>query len=106
MLCLDTMLIVKPKLIKWNQKVQEIMRNRKNIGILFLMIATFLNPFGYAELFALVMNFTGDYWTTTYIFYVLAFLSFLVSFYLLRINPLKLAKEKIKSIFSKKDLKL
>lgn len=93
--------IVERKLIKWNQTVQGIMRNRKNIGILFLMIATFLNPFGYAELFALVMNFTGDYWTTTYIFYVLAFLSFLVSFYLLRINPIALIREKIKVLFKK-----
>jgi len=100
------MLIVKPKLIKWNQIVRRIMRNRKNIGILFLMIATFLNPFGYAELFALVMNFTGDYWTTTYIFYVLAFLSFLVSFYLLRINPFKLVRDKIKAFLSKKDLNI
>jgi hypothetical protein len=76
---------------------------RKNIGILFLMIATFLNPFGYAELFALVMKLSGDYWTTTYIFYVLASLSFLVSFYLLKINPIKHVNDKLKKIF-KKDL--
>jgi arginine exporter protein ArgO len=77
------------------------MRNRKNIGILCLMIATFLNPFGYAELFALVMKFTGDYWTTTYIFYALAVVFFSVAFYLLRINPIALIREKIKVLFKK-----
>lgn len=81
------------------------MRNRKNIGIVCLMIATFLNPFGYAELFALAMSYIGDYWTTTYIFYVLAVLFFLASFYLLRINPLTMIKEKFFNLF-KKDLKL
>jgi len=70
------------------------------------MIATFLNPFGYAELFALVMKSTGDYWTTTYIFYVLAVLFFLAAFFFLRLNPITIAKERLKSIFSKKDLKL
>jgi len=74
---------------------------RKNIGILFLMIATFLNPLGFSELFALVMKLSGDYWITTYIFYVLALLSFLVSFYLLKINPIKVAKEKFKKILKK-----
>lgn len=69
------------------------------------MIATFLNPFGYAELFALAMSYIGDYWTTTYIFYVLAVLFFLASFYLLRINPLTMIKEKFFNLF-KKDLKL
>ena len=94
--------IVERKLIKWNQTVQGIMRNRKNIGILCLMIATFLNPFGYAELFALVMKLSGDYWITTYIFYVLASLFFLLSFVLLKINPIELILGKIKKVFSKK----
>jgi hypothetical protein len=75
---------------------------RRKIGILFLMIATFLNPFGYAELFALGMKLFGDYWTTTYVFYVLALLSFLVSFYLLKVNPIKIVKEKFRKILKKK----
>jgi hypothetical protein len=77
------------------------MRNRKNIGILCLMIATFLNPFGYAELFALVMKYTGDYWTTTYIFYVLAAVFFLGAFYLLKLNPIILVREKLRRLFKK-----
>jgi hypothetical protein len=77
------------------------MTNRKNIGIFCLMIATFLNPFGYAELFALAMEYTGDYWITTYIFYALAVLFFLGAFYLLRINPIALIRERIKLLFKK-----
>lgn len=63
------------------------------------MIATFLNPLGYDVAFAAVMRVTGDYWTTTYIFYVLAVLFFLLSFYLLKISPIKLIIEKTKKIF-------
>jgi hypothetical protein len=75
---------------------------RKNMGLICLMIATFLNPFGYAELFAMVMKLSGDYWTTTYIFYVLASLFFLLSFVFLKINPIKLIIGKVKMIFKKK----
>lgn len=68
------------------------------------MIATFLNPFGYAELFAWAMKYTGDYWTTTYIFYALAGLFFLGAFYLLKLNPIILIRERLKTLF-KKELK-
>jgi hypothetical protein len=68
------------------------------------MIATFLNPFGYAELFALAMKYTGDYWITTYIFYVLAALFFLAAFYLLKLNPVKFLRERVGKLFSKKEL--
>jgi len=76
---------------------------RKNIGIIFLMIATFLNPLGYDVVFAMVMKLTGDYWITTYIFYVLASLFFLFSFYLLKINPIARAKDRLRKILKKKD---
>jgi len=75
------------------------MTNRKNIGVISLMIATFLNPMGYDIAFAAMMKLTGDYWTTTYIFYMLALLFFLLSFYLLKINPIKLILVKTKKIF-------
>jgi hypothetical protein len=75
---------------------------RKNMGIIFLMIATFLNPLGYDVVFAEVMKLTGDYWTTTYIFYVLAFLSFLLSFSLLKVNPIKRMRERLRNLFKKR----
>jgi len=65
------------------------------------MIATFLNPFGYAELFALAMEYTGDYWITTYVFYALAALFFLGAFLLLKINPVTVVKERLRKIFKK-----
>jgi amino acid transporter len=74
---------------------------RKKIGVWCLVIATFLNPFGFTELFAMVMKLSGDYWVTTYIFYTLAFLFFLLSFYFLRINPIKRGKEKVKEKMDK-----
>lgn len=76
---------------------------RRNIGWMFMMIATFLNPLGYAELVAGIMKATGwDYWTTTHLLYVLAGLSFCVAFLFLKINPVKFLREKIKSLFKKK----
>ena len=78
------------------------MRNRKNIGTLFLAIGMFFNPFGYAELFAMVMKLTRDYWITAYIFYALAFLFFSLSFVFLNINPFKLILVKLKKVFAKK----
>lgn len=80
------------------------MRNRKNIGIFLLWIGTFLNPLGFAELAAGIMKITGwDYWTTMHLFYVLAAVSYVGFFYLLKINPLKFIIDRIKNIF-KKDL--
>jgi hypothetical protein len=81
------------------------MRNRKNIGILLLWVGTFINPLGFAELAAGIMEVTGwGYWTTMHLFYVLAAASYLGFFYFLKINPFKIVKEKIKLIFNKKDL--
>lgn len=73
---------------------------RKNIGVICLMIATFLNPLGYDVAFASVMRLTGDYWTTTYIFYALAVSFFLLSFYLLKLNPIEAIKKSIKGLIS------
>lgn len=44
------------------------------------MIATFLNPFGYDILVYKLTQLTNDYWNTMYVLYILAFLSFLLSY--------------------------
>jgi TRAP-type C4-dicarboxylate transport system permease small subunit len=44
------------------------------------MIATFLNPFGYDILVYKLTQLTNDYWSTMYVLYILAFLSFLLSY--------------------------
>lgn len=76
---------------------------RRNIGWMLMMVATFLNPLGYAELVALIMKFSGwDYWTTTHFLYVLAVLFFSSAFFVLKINPFKMIAGKLGKIFSKK----
>lgn len=53
---------------------------RKAIATVCLMIATFLNPFGYDILVYKLTQLTNDYWSTMYVLYILAFLSFLLSY--------------------------
>jgi len=45
---------------------------QKNIGSIMLLMGTFFNPFGFDALFALVMKWTGSYWTTDLIFYCIS----------------------------------
>jgi hypothetical protein len=53
--------------------------NRKALGTVCLVIATFLNPFGFDILVFKLTQLTNDYWVTMYILYGLAFVSFLFS---------------------------
>lgn len=50
------------------------------MGTVCLMIATFLNPFGYDILVYKLTQLTNDYWGTMYVLYGLAFLLFLLSY--------------------------
>ena len=43
---------------------------------ILLMLAMFFNPFGFDALFALVMEWTGSYWTTDIVFYCVSGLFF------------------------------
>lgn len=93
---------VERKKFKWILIGVNVMNRRRNIGTICLAIAVFLNPLGFAELAALIMNvFSIDYWTTMHIFYVSAFLFFLLYLFLYDINPIKLIIGKIKMIFRK-----
>jgi uncharacterized protein HemY len=62
---------------------------RKKLGTMSLVVASFLNPFGYDILVYKMTQLTGDYWTTMHILYVLAVLFFILFFLLYRINPIK-----------------
>ena len=64
--------------------------NRKALGTVCLVIATFLNPFGFDILVFKLTQLTNDYWITMYILYGLAFLSFLLSYLFFRIKNIKL----------------
>lgn len=78
---------------------------KKNLAVLFLMIATFFNPLGFDILFKMVLDATGSYWLTTGIFYLASASFFGLYFwlsgkkpvtYLIRILKEKLAKVKLK----------
>jgi len=61
---------------------------RKNLGTMCLVIASFLNPFGYDLLVYKLTQLTKDYWTTMHILYVSAALFFILFFLLYKINPI------------------
>jgi uncharacterized protein HemY len=73
-------------------------KTRKNLGTACLVIASFLNPFGYDLLVYKLTQLTGDYWTTMHILYVFAALFFILFFILYKINPISNIKEKHKKI--------
>ena len=50
--------------------------NRRTLGTLCLMIGTFLNPFGFDILVYKLTQLTNDYWSTMYVLYAGAALSF------------------------------
>lgn len=57
---------------------------RKAMATVCLMIATFLNPFGFDILVYKLTQLTNDYWSTMYVLYSLAFLSFSLSYLFFR----------------------
>jgi hypothetical protein len=74
---------------------------RRRIGTLCLVIATFLNPFGYDILVYRLTLLTKDYWVTMHILYALAGLFFILFFVFSRINPITDIRIKSKEITDK-----
>lgn len=68
---------------KWTVIVVEM---RKKMATISLMIATFLNPFGFDILVYKLTQLTNDYWNTMYVLYGLAFLSLSLSYLFFKIN--------------------
>jgi hypothetical protein len=54
------------------------------------MISTFLNPFGYDILVYKLTSLTKDYWSTMYVLYGLAFLSFSFAYAFFKLNKRKI----------------
>jgi TRAP-type C4-dicarboxylate transport system permease small subunit len=71
---------------------------RKQLGTICLVIATFLNPFGYDILVYKLTQLTGDYWTTMHILYAAAVLFFTLFFIFYKINPIKTLTHRVKKI--------
>jgi hypothetical protein len=68
---------------KWIVIVVEM---KKKMATISLMIATFLNPFGFDILVYKLTQLTNDYWNTMYVLYGLAFLSLFLSYFSFKIN--------------------
>jgi len=81
------------------------MIRKRKIATLCLMIAMFLNPLGFDVMFAMILELTGSYWTTTGIFYLLSLSFFGLYFYLVDVNPLKEIKERFLSLKIKSNKK-
>ena len=60
--------------------------NRKALGTICLMIATFLNPFGFDILVYKLTELTKDYWNTMYVLYASALLLFGLSYLFFKLN--------------------
>jgi hypothetical protein len=65
------------------------------------MLGMFFNPFGYNEIFKVVMDITGSYWTTAHVFYLCAGLFFGLYIFLAKINPFKWLIVPVKKIITK-----
>ena len=61
---------------------------RKKLGTMCLVIASFLNPFGYDLLVYKLTQLTKDYWTTMHILYAAAALFFILFFIFYKINQI------------------
>lgn len=64
--------------------------NRKVLGTVCLVLATFLNPFGFDILVYKLTTLTNDYWTTMHILYVFSALFFGLSFLSFKLNNINL----------------
>ena len=65
-----------------------------------LLLGSFFLPFGYDALFALIMKWTGSYWTTDLIFYFISAVFFGLYFYFSGINPLYELKDMFRNVYN------
>lgn len=76
-------------------------RETKNrYSAISLLLGSFFLPFGYDALFALIMKWTGSYWTTDLIFYFISAVFFGLYFYFSGINPLYEMRDIFLSIYN------
>ena len=59
---------------------------KRKMATISLMIATFLNPFGFDILVYKITQLTNEYWHTMYVLYGLAFLSLSLSYLFFKLN--------------------
>lgn len=71
---------------------------QKKLGTMCLVVATFLNPFGYDLLVYKLTQLTKDYWITMHILYAAAALFFILFFLFYKINPITEVRSRTKKI--------
>ena len=68
--------------------------NREKTATLFLFLGTFFNPLGYDAILKWLMDTTGSYWFSIFVFYLVSVSFFILYFVLSKTNPLKIFKRK------------
>ena len=96
--CYDTKKIWTPNSTVKILKINMNEKLRKNLSFLMLSFGFFFNPLGFDILFYVILQATGSYGLTTFIFYLLSVVSFGLYFYFSNINPLSFLKRKVKKI--------
>ena len=76
--------------------------NRQRMATIFLMIAVFLNPFGYDAIQALLIKLTGSFWSANLVLYCLAVFFFGLYFLFSGNNPIREIKDITLSIYNDK----
>lgn len=77
-------------------------KQKNKYAAISLLLASFFLPFGYDALFALIMKWTGSYWTADLIFYFISVVFFGLYFYFSGINPLYELRDIFLSIYNNK----
>ncbi len=77
-------------------------KQKNKYAAISLLLGSFFLPFGYDALFALIMRWTGSYWTTDLIFYFISVVFFGLYFYFSGINPLYELRDIFLSIYNNK----
>jgi hypothetical protein len=70
--------------------------NKEKTATFFLFLGTFLNPLGYDALLKWLIDTTGSYWYSIFIFYLLSASCFTLYFCFAKVNPLKIFKIKLR----------
>ena len=65
----------------------------------YLMLALFVNPFGYDALFAWTMKQTCSFASADMVFYGIAFAFFGAYFYIIKLHPIRYAIDSFNSLF-------
>jgi len=79
-----------------------IVTKREKLATVSLMLGTFFNPLGYDALLKWLLDTTGNYWLSIFVFYLISVSFFTLYFLLSKTNPLKIFKKHKKPVNASK----